>query len=159
MNIYVAQDDELITELKKWIKNNPFDPKEFNITPVPKECHFWYGLTHTEETKIKMSESAKGKIRSQEHSNNISKAKRGKKIGSFSEEHKTKISKALKGISKPPMSKETKDKISKSCGKGNHYSAMPVIINGISYSCKKEAIEKLNMSKHHLNKLLASHLT
>ena len=56
----------------------------------------WLGRRHSEETKNKMSLSAKGKIRSKEHSENISKSKKGKKIGPFSVEHKKKISEALK---------------------------------------------------------------
>ena len=78
MNIYVAQDDELITELRKWIKNNPFDPKEFNITPVPKECHFWYGLTHTKETKTKIRNHNLGKKLSKETKLKQSLANKGK---------------------------------------------------------------------------------
>jgi group I intron endonuclease len=56
----------------------------------------WLGRKHSDETKIKISESAKGKIRSEEHSKKISEAKKGKKIGPFSEEHKRKISESLK---------------------------------------------------------------
>jgi group I intron endonuclease len=56
----------------------------------------WLGKKHSEETKNKMSLSAKGKIHSEEHSKKISDAKKGKKIGPFSEEHKRKISESLK---------------------------------------------------------------
>ena len=41
----------------------------------------WLGRKHSEETKLKMSMRQKGKIRSKEHSANISKAKKGVKLG------------------------------------------------------------------------------
>ena len=85
----------------------------------------WTGRKHSEESKQKMSESAKkreraphseetrkkigkankGKIRTEEHRKNISDAHIGKRIGSdhhfygkkFSEEHKRKMSDSLRG--------------------------------------------------------------
>lgn len=56
----------------------------------------WLGRKHSIETKLKMSNSAKGKIRSKEHSENISKSNKDKKRKPFSEEHKKKISESIK---------------------------------------------------------------
>jgi len=56
----------------------------------------WLRRKHSIETKLKMSNSAKGKIRSKEHSENISKSNKGKKRKPFSEEHKNKISESIK---------------------------------------------------------------
>ena len=56
----------------------------------------WLGRKHSIETKLKMSNSAKGKIHSKEHSENISKSNKGKKRKPFSEEHKKKISESIK---------------------------------------------------------------
>jgi group I intron endonuclease len=56
----------------------------------------WLGRKHSIETKLKISNSAKGKIRSKEHSENISKSKLGKKIKPFTDEHKKKISESIK---------------------------------------------------------------
>jgi len=61
---------------------------------------------HSLETKIKMSKSQKGKIKSEETKNKMSESKKGK---TFSKEHKTKMSNA-----KLTMSKETKMKMSNS---------------------------------------------
>jgi hypothetical protein len=41
---------------------------------------------------------------------------------------------------------------------GKHYSAIPVTIDNVYFSCKKEACEKLKISKHQLNKILSSYL-
>lgn len=65
----------------------------------------WLGKNHTIETKKKISESNKGKIRSREHSENISKAKKGKKIKPFTEEHKRRISESLKKYQRPTCDK------------------------------------------------------
>ena len=49
------------------------------------------------------------------------------------------------------------DTIIKMSGK-NHPKAIPIIVNGISYDYKKEAMNKLGISKRQLNKLLSSNL-
>jgi group I intron endonuclease len=56
----------------------------------------WLGKTHSDETKNKISQSLKGKIRNQEHSLNISKSTKGKKRKPFTEEHKRKLSESHK---------------------------------------------------------------
>lgn len=118
----------------------------------------WLGKKHTKESKRKISESNSGKIRTKEHSENISKSKLGKKIKPFTDEHKKKISESHKGKKPFEMTKEIAQKISKSLSGGNHYSAKPVNINGIVYSCKKEAIQKLGINSYQLNKLLTTNL-
>lgn len=62
------------------------------------------GQKHSQTTKDKISESHRGKILSQEHKDNLSKAGKGRKTpwmegkrGPMSDEHKKKISDALKG--------------------------------------------------------------
>lgn len=62
---------------------------------------------HSEETKKKMSESHKGKVKTKSHKENLSKALKGK---SKSMEHRQKLSDANKGKVK---SKEHKEKLSK----------------------------------------------
>ena len=73
------------------------------------------GKKMSEKAKKKMSESHKGKIFSEEHRNNLSKANKGKTL---SEEHRKKISEANKGKNNPnygkTLSEETKKKISES---------------------------------------------
>jgi len=64
------------------------------------------GLLHSEETKLKMSESAKGRIFSEETKRKISEASKGR---IFSEEHKKKLSEANKGHI---VSEETRQKMS-----------------------------------------------
>ena len=54
----------------------------------------------------------KGKKRSQQSKQKMSKAKKGKKHGPMSQEHKRKISESQKGKKRAPMSQEWKRKIS-----------------------------------------------
>lgn len=65
-------------------------------------------LTHSEETKQKMSKTRKGKSFSELHKNKISKSKKGCNVWSegknFSKEHCDKISQNSKGKSKPSSS-------------------------------------------------------
>jgi len=118
----------------------------------------WLGKKHSDETRRKISEANKGKIRSKEHSENISKSKLGKKVKPFTDEHKKKISESRKGKKPFEMTEEIAQKISNSLSGGNHYSAKPVNVNGIFYSCKKEAIQKLGINSYQLNKLLSANL-
>ena len=118
----------------------------------------WLGRNHSTESKIKISSALKGKIRSKEHSENISKSLKGKNKSKWSNGRKEKFSKQRKGIKPHEMTEEIRKKISISCSGGNHYSAIPVTINDVKYSCKKEACQKLNLSLYQLNKLLSTHL-
>lgn len=86
------------------------------------------GSHHTEESRIKMSNSQKGKSPSEEHRKNLSEARSGEKHWNFgkhlSEEHRNKISKKLKGRQSNrkgvKLLQETKDKISEA-NKGKHH--------------------------------------
>jgi len=73
------------------------------------------GWKHTEETKIKMSISSKGKPKSEEHRKNLGEAHIGNK-NTLGKHWKVKdtsnIGKALIGRKRPPYSQEWKDKIS-----------------------------------------------
>ena len=97
------------------------------------------GCLHTEETKEKLSLIHRGK--------------------KFSDKTKKRMSdnhsKYWKGREVP---QEMREKISKAQSRGNHYSAIPVSVNGISYSCKKDAYLSLGINKYQLEKLLSSDL-
>lgn len=81
------------------------------------EKHPMYGKHHSEEAKRKMSESAKGRQFSEETRRKLSEAKKGKGM-QFSEETKRKMSEAKKGKYR---SEEIKRKISEA-NKGRHHS-------------------------------------
>ena len=75
------------------------------------------GAKHTEEHKKYMSKILSGRIRSKEHSENISKSKKGKTVRKgfkLTMEHKCKLSEAMmghkRGVGKSP-SLETREKI------------------------------------------------
>lgn len=59
----------------KWHKNNSISGEN---NPMYGTNGGFYGKSHSEETKAKMSESAKEYVKTKEHCENISKAKRGK---------------------------------------------------------------------------------
>lgn len=63
------------------------------------------GKNHSEESKHKMSESAKKRGLSKERLQEMALARVGKKRGPFSEEHKANLSKSLKGKSNPNKGK------------------------------------------------------
>lgn len=118
----------------------------------------WLGKKHSEKTKEKIKNSLIGKIRTKEHCRNLSKSLKGIKKVKWSLEQKQHLSLLKKGKKPYEMTEKIRNKISKSNSMGNHYSAIPVKINGIYYSCKKEARQKLSLSKYQLNKLLSSNL-
>ena len=70
------------------------------------------GLSHTKETKLKMSRDRKGIKKSEEHKRKISEAHKGKKNGPHSEETKRKMSEAKKGKKRAPFTEEHKRKMS-----------------------------------------------
>jgi len=142
------------------------------------------GHTHSKETKEKISNAAKGsknhffgKTHSSESRKKIKIARSKQKI---SEQHKQRLSNLFSGEGNPrfgkPVSKITRDKISSAnMGKrrsesvkallssqrkgkqtgGKNPAACPVTLNGITYSCKKQACIDLNISLYHLNKLIS----
>jgi hypothetical protein len=81
-----------------------------------------YGKTFSEETKIKLSEAHKGRTHSEESRRNMSESHKGK---TFSEEHKRKISEVKKGenhyLYGKTHSEETKRKMSET-RKGKTFS-------------------------------------
>lgn len=118
----------------------------------------WLGKKHKKETKQKISNAIKGRKKSEEHSKNISKALKNKPGRKWSLEQRQLFSKKKKGIKPYEMTEEIKRKISFSNSGGKHYSAIPVVINNIHYSCKKEACKKLQINKYQLEKILSSNL-
>jgi group I intron endonuclease len=79
----------------------------------------------------------------------------GKKL---SHESKEKISKANKGKTTTlglKHSQETKNKISLK-RKGKSFKQIPVVIDGIFYSSKKEVYQKLGISQYKLKRILSS---
>lgn len=82
--------------------------------------YFSYGLNHTEETKLKMSKTRKGKPRpefSEEWKQNMSKSRLGNKTGPRSKEYCDKLSKIKTGVKLGPLTEEHKNKLS-IAGKG-----------------------------------------
>lgn len=95
--------------------NRPANELLFMTTSEHKTLHMkgkyagennpFYGKTHSDESKNKMSEAHKGKHNSAEHNMKISEARKGKKL---SEETKKKLSRVNRG---KKLSDETKNKI------------------------------------------------
>lgn len=95
-----SDEDKLeISERMKGENNPMFNKKPWNKGMELKPL--------SSETKKKISESHKGKVKTKEHRENLSKALKGK---SKSEEHRRKLSEANKG---KKMSEKTKQKLSK----------------------------------------------
>jgi len=134
----------------------------------------WLGKKHSKETKLKISSSNKGKIKTEEHLRKISKAQTGKSKGFRTEIQKKKISDSLKGRKPTEMTPDIRKKISNSMRKKvfseehrrktienlprgeNHPSAKPVIIDGIRYGCKKDAMVKLNLTLRKVNSIASN---
>ena len=66
----------------------------------------------SEEKKIKISESEKGKINSEETRKRMSSSKIGIKRKPFTEETKKRMSEAKKGKKRPPITEETRKRLS-----------------------------------------------
>lgn len=101
------------------------------------------GTKHTDETKRKMSEAAKGRTFSKETLEKMRYAKLGKPL---SEEHKKKLSEAQKGR---VLSDDTKEKIRKSKSKMMkkvYCKETKIIYNSIS-----DAAKELNLSRQNIS--------
>ena len=72
-------------------ENNPMYGRRGEKSPL-------FGRHHSDETKKKMAESATGRTFSEEHCNNLSLSKAGKKLPPFTDDHKQKISASHQGI-------------------------------------------------------------
>ena len=81
------------------------------------------GKHHSETTRTKIKESTKGKPKSEEHRKKISEAKTGEKHPmygkTFSDEHKRKISEALKGENHPNFGKHWSDEVRQKMSDGH----------------------------------------
>lgn len=120
----------------------------------------FYGKTHSDESRKKMSDAHTGIKLSPEHCRNISKAHKGTKNHFFGRKHtietKQKISDSKKGQipwnkgkKMPPMSEETKHKMSESRkGRKGYWAGKPGHRKG-----KKHTIEsRKKMSRSHIGK-------
>lgn len=108
------------------------------------------GLTHSEETRKKMSLALQGKTLSEEHRRKLSLSHQGKTL---SEETKNKMSALRQGVIK---SEEHKEKLSK-----NHKNRISVIclndgqvFHSISRCAKHYNISQSNVSQHLLGRRL-----
>ena len=101
------------------------------------ENHPFYGKHHTDETRIKMSESRKGKPKTEEWKNKIGESNKGKKM---SEEARKKMSEAKKNISEETRKKMSVAHKGKNIGntnvKGYHWYNDGKI-NKLCYECPK----------------------
>jgi group I intron endonuclease len=97
------------------------------------------GFKHNKEQIQKRINKVKGRKYSSEWCENISKGKIGKKRKPFSQSHLENLSLSISG--------------------GKHPKAIPVIINGIFYTHKRQAMKELNLTKRQLNELLTTNLT
>lgn len=102
----------------------------------------------TKEERSKKFGHMKGKSLSDNTKFKISEANIGKKMSNTACE---KMSNAKKGKSQSPEAIFNRTKNFKN---GGNPRAMPISINGISYSCKKEAAEALGLSKYKLKQLI-----
>ena len=102
-----------------WIKElDTFEGEGYNLTAGGDG---WLGRIHTEESRRKLSEAAKGKTPTAETRRKLSEAAKGK---TFSAEHRRKISEAAKGNQYSlgaKRSAETRRKMSEA-GKGRTHS-------------------------------------
>lgn len=105
------------------------------------------GRTFSEETKLKMSESGKKKIFTDEHRKNIGFAV--KKRGGFkhTDETKKKLSMIKTGVKNDNHSKFMSE---------NNPKAQPISVEGVIYVTIKEASEKLNIARHIIKNRLKS---
>jgi hypothetical protein len=97
------------------------------------ENHHFYGKTHSEETKEKMSSAKKGKIFSAEHRAKMSSARKGENGAMYGKTHspeaRAKMSATRKGKTHSPESRAKQSAAKK--GKNNHMYGKMWITNGI----------------------------
>lgn len=101
------------------------------------------GKKHSEETKLKISNTEKGKLVSEETKEKLRKVNIGKKL---SEETKRKISENYIGMKGKKHSEETKEKLRIARKKQKPIKMIKVIINNKIYNSIKEASVNLNES-------------
>lgn len=105
------------------------------------------GRIFSEETKLKMSESAKKKIFTDEHKKNIGIAVKKRGGVKHTDETKKKLSKIKTGVKNETHSKFMVN---------NNPKSQPISVEGVIYSTIKEASEKLNIPRHVVKNRLKS---
>jgi hypothetical protein len=144
MSIYTPKEtDDIVISLKEYFKNNPFNKKDHQSDDWIVIPSAMKGQTHSEETKRKMSVSAKGLIRSPHSSETKLKMSVTMKGRKLSEEHKLKMSIAAKGRT---LSDEHKLKISKTWTlidpNGNQFT-----IKNLTKFCRENNLQQASMSR------------
>lgn len=108
---------------------------EENPNAVRGENNPFYGRTHKQSSKDLVSEKNTGKIRSEEFKRQKSEFMSSRRGRHHTEEHKKNLQERHKG--------------------GNNPCAIQVTINGITYECKKEAVNALGLKYiYQLDKIL-----
>lgn len=105
------------------------------------------GRTFSDETKIKMSESAKKKIFTEEHKKNIGLAVKKRGGIKHTDETKKKLSIVKTGVKSEQHSKFMAE---------NNPKAQPISVENVIYFTIKDASEKLNIPRHIIKNRLKS---
>jgi group I intron endonuclease len=148
--VYQSKDGKhcLETMELKFIKEYNSFNNGYNSTPGGDGV---VGYKHNNERRKKISMSAKNRKLSDETKKKMSESKSGINNHNYqkpmSAEQKKKISDTLKG--NVPWNKGVK-------GKQKSPNRTPVIINGVFYECKADAMVKLKISLYKLNKIITS---
>lgn len=95
------------------------------------------GFKHSEETKKRMSEAAKGRKLSKDQIQRLSEINKGKKL---SEETRRRISESLRG------KHHTKESIKKMSDAKKDKGCVPIIINGKHFGSRKQAAEFMDVA-------------
>ena len=112
----------------------------------------WLGRKHTNETRQKMSDSAKGKTRSKEHQDKLSASLKGRPKQKWSDERKRQHSQILSGrIFTEQHKQKLRDNVPKG---GKHPSSKPITIDGVRYTSKSEARQYLGFTKYQMKQLI-----
>ena len=113
MNIYsFSNDDEFLSDLKQWIKNNKFEipPNSINCNAQNGSNNGFYGYHHTDESKKLISENQKGWKHTEEIKLKMSLDRTGVKRPAWVGE---KISKSISGENHHMWGKETSSETKK----------------------------------------------
>lgn len=157
MSIYFNSQDPFIIEMREWMKQNPITKEELSQLGLELIPGFMLGKNHTDETKnilrikrasqiiihsletkLKISKSNKGKIKTEKHRKKLAIAQAAQK-GKYTEKRLKKMSEIFKG--------------------GNNPIAIKVCAewkNGVKkiYGCIKDFAKENNMNYESAKKLL-----